>query len=586
MAHSILPPPIPVRQSSMTPKISCTPAPLDPEMIRKQFSVLSQEVHKHPLIYLDNAATTQKPASVIHALQNYYQHGNANVHRAAHYLSAKATHAFEEARETVRHFLHAAHTEEIIWTRGTTEAINLVANSWGRSQLKPGDEILVSHLEHHANIVCWQMLAESTGAVLKVIEIDENGDIDFDHFLKLLTPETKLLAVTHTSNAIGTVTPVENMIAAAKNVGATVLIDGAQAVAHQKVDVQKLGCDFYVFSGHKLYGPTGIGVLYGKRDLLNAMPPWQTGGEMIERVSFSGTTFNTLPFKFESGTPHIAGAIGLAKAIEFLQQFDINQIQAHENHLLKQAEDGLKKIKGIRIIGQAKHKAPVVSFISEQLHSQDIGMLLDQQGIAVRTGHHCAMPLMERMNLSGTVRASFALYNTVEDVQQFIQALEQLHNDSVPMVSDQQQSITEIPDIYTLPFTHSDIQKTLQPLKSWQDKYRQIMLLGKKLPGLPDQLKTVDVIIRGCESTVWLHHYYDDETMQLYFAADSDARIIRGLIALVLVALSGKKAEDIEQTDLDSWFRELDLYNHLSPSRGNGLKAIIEEIRSTAHRYL
>ena len=570
----------------MTPKISHTTAPFDPDSIRRQFPVLSQEVHKHPLIYLDNAATTQKPASVINALQNYYQYGNANVHRAAHYLSAKATHAFEEARETVRHFLHAAHTEEIIWTRGTTEAINLVANSWGLSELKPGDEILLSYLEHHANIVCWQMLAGNTGAVLKVVEIDENGDIDFDHYLKQLTPKTKLLAVTHTSNAIGTVTPVQNMIAAAKNIGATVLIDGAQAVAHQKVDVQKLGCDFYVFSGHKLYGPTGIGVLYGKRELLNAMPPWQSGGEMIERVSFSGTTFNTLPFKFESGTPHIAGAIGLAKAIEFLQQFDMNQILAHENHLLKLAEDGLKKIKGIRIIGQARHKAPVISFVSDQLHSQDIGLLLDQQGIAVRTGHHCAMPLMERLNLSGTVRASFALYNTVDDVQQFIKALEQLHNDGLPSVSEQQKTITEVPDIYTLPFILEDIRQSIAALKNWQDKYRQIMLLGKKLPGLPDHLKTEDVKIRGCESTVWLHHYYDDETMHLHFSADSDARIIRGLIALVLVALSGKKAEDVEQTDLDNWFHELDLFNHLSPSRGNGLKAIIDEIRSTAHRYL
>ena len=570
----------------MTPKNFSAPVSFDPKVIRKVFPVLSQEVHKHPLVYLDNAATTQKPAVVINALKNYYEYGNANVHRAAHYLSAKATYAFEEARETVRHFLHAAHTEEIIWTRGTTEAINLVANSWGCSQLRAGDEILLSHLEHHANIVCWQMLAEKTGAVLKVIDIDDNGDIDFEHYLKQLTPKTKLLAITHTSNAIGTVTPVENMIAAARNVGATVLVDGAQAVAHQKVDVQKLGCDFYVFSGHKLYGPTGTGVLYGKKALLNNMPPWQTGGEMIERVSFSGTTFNTLPFKFESGTPHIAGAIGLAKAIEFLKQFDIDQIRAHENHLLKLAEDGLKKIKGIRIIGQAQHKAPVVSFVSEQLHSQDIGMLLDQQGIAVRTGHHCAMPLMEKLGLSGTVRASFALYNTVEDVQQFIKALEQLHNDSSSLTAEPQLSITEVPDIYTLPFTYENIQQTLAPLKSWQDNYRQIMLLGKQLPGLPDHLKTEDVKIRGCESNVWLHHYYDDETMCLHFTADSDARIIRGLIALVLVALSNKKPDEIEHTSLDNWFIELDLFNHLSPSRGNGLKAIIEEIRSIAHRYL
>ena len=569
----------------MNPNRSALPAVFDIDDIRSQFPVLSQRVHRHPLIYLDNAATTQKPLSVIEAIQTYYQQNNANVHRAAHYLSARATHAFEDSRETVRAFINAAHTEEIIWTRGATEAINLVANSWGRSQLQPGDEILVSRLEHHANIVCWQLLTETTGAVLKVIELDESGNLNMDHFHRQLSDKTRLVAITHSSNAIGTITPVKDIIIAAHAIGAKVLVDGAQAVAHQSIDVQAMNCDFYIFSGHKLYGPTGTGILYGRRDLLNEMPPWQTGGEMIERVSFSGTTFNTLPFKFEAGTPHIAGAIGLAKALSFIQQYDIEQIKKHEAGLLRQAESGLSSLKELRIIGRAEHKAPVVSFVSDQLHNQDIGLLLDQQGIAVRTGHHCAMPLMESFELPGTVRASFAIYNTHQEVECFLGAMEQLHHTTLHPVSGIGPSAYDLPDIYTLPFTLEVLKQRLESLNNWQDKYRQLMLLGKDLPGLPDDQKTDETLIRGCESNVWLHHYYNDETMTLHFAADSDARIIRGLIALVLASLSGQKADAIEQVDLEDWFKQLDLFNHLSPSRGNGLKAIVEEIRAIAHRY-
>ena len=560
----------------------------DLDSIRQQFPVLAQKVHEHPLNYLDNAATTQKPLSVINAVSDYYQQGNANVHRAAHYLSARATHAFEDTREKVRSFINAAHSEEIIWTRGATEAINLVANSWGRNQLKPGDEILVSRFEHHANIVCWQLLTETTGAVLRVIELDEQGSLDLEHFRQLLSNKTRLVAVTHISNAIGTINPVKTIIEQAHLAGALVLIDGAQAVAHEPVDVQTLGCDFYVFSGHKVYGPTGTGVLYGKRHLLDAMPPWQTGGEMIERVSFSGTTFNALPFKFEAGTPNIAGVIGLGKAIEFVQQFDPVQLKRHELNLLRTAEAGLSAIKDIRIIGLAENKAPVVSFVSSELHNQDIGLLLDQQGIAVRTGHHCAMPLMESLGLPGTVRASFAIYNTEAEVNAFTDALAKLHHEKIHGITQSPHSETSsgtLPDIYSLPFTLDHIHQRLDTPKSWQDKYRQLMLLGKELPRLPEDSRTEEARLQGCESTVWLHHHYDDETMTLHFAADSDARIIRGLIALVLTAFSGKKPADIEQVDLDSWFKELDLYNHLSPSRGNGLKAIIKEILAITHRY-
>ena len=552
--------------------------------ICNQFPVLSQKAHGQPLIYLDNAATTQKPLAVINAMQDYYRKSNANVHRAAHYLSARATHAFEKARETVRAYINAAHSEEIIWTRGATEAINLVANSWGNSQIKAGDEILISRMEHHANIVCWQLLTQRAGAVLRVVELDQQGNLDMDHFRQQLNEKTRLVAITHISNAIGSINPVQEIIALAHSAGALVLIDGAQAAAHEPVDVQALGCDFYVFSGHKVYGPTGTGVLYGRRDILEAMPPWQTGGEMIERVSFSGTTFNTLPFRFEAGTPNIAGAIGLAKALDFVGQFNPSQLATHEQNLRLRAEAGLKTIQGVHIIGQAANKAPLTSFVSDQIHSQDIGLLLDQQGIAVRTGHHCAMPLMESLGLSGTVRASFALYNTEDDVDTFIQAMETLHHCQVYSVPET--SFAEaVPDLFSLPFTLEELHQRLDDTLGWQEKYRQLMLLGRELPGLPEQFKTDSNRLQGCESTVWLHHFYDEGSMTLHFAADSDARIIRGLTALVLAAFSGQKPGDINQTDLDSWFSELGLFNHLSPSRGNGLRSIIEEIRAIAHRY-
>ena len=558
----------------------------DTHRIRSQFPILHQQAHGQPLIYLDNAATTQKPLSVIQAMDSYYRESHANVHRAAHTLSARATHHFEQAREAVQHFLNARHSEEIIWTRGATEALNLVANSWGRSQLKPGDEVLISLLEHHANIVPWQLVTQVTGARLKWIGLDEQGCLDYDDFKRQLSSKTRLVAMTQTSNALGIITPIQQIIRDAQGAGALTLVDGSQAVAHQSVDVQALGCDFYVFSGHKVYGPTGIGVLYGRQSLLETMPPWQAGGEMIERVSVSGTTFNTLPFKFEAGTPHIAGAIGLDKALKYIRQFSPNQLHQHEAQLLSLAEAGLDNIKGIKRIGISDHKAPVVSFISEQLHNQDIGLMLDQQGIAVRTGHHCAMPLMDSLGLTGTIRASFALYNTEEEVHRFIQALEHCHATELHPVLMPPAATNEMPNIFTeLPFDQTSLSLRFERLKSWQDKYRQIMLLGKELPAMSQEQKSEDARLHGCESTVWLHHFYDEETMKLYFAADSDARIIRGLIALVLAYFSGKTAREIEQVDIESEFKALDLFNHLSPSRGNGLKAIIQEIRNVAHRY-
>ncbi|WP_429210827.1 aminotransferase class V-fold PLP-dependent enzyme [Aeromonas veronii] len=396
------------------------------DQLRSQFPALAQEVNGHPLVYLDNAATTQKPQAVLDAIVHYYGADNANVHRAAHALSGRATRAFETARETVARFINAPRSHEVIWTRGTTEAINLVAQSWGMSELKAGDEIILSTLEHHANIVPWQLVAQRTGAVIRVIPLDERGDLDLAAYHAMLGPRTRLVSVAHVSNALGTVNPVKEMVAAAKAVGALTLLDGAQAVAHLEVDVQAIGCDFYAFSGHKLYGPTGIGVLWGRTELLERMPPWQAGGEMIDRVSFSGTTFNTLPFKFEAGTPHIAGAIGLAAAIDFVMAQDRQWLAKHEQALTNYLVAGLQQVPGLRLIGEPNQRAGTVSFLLEDIHPQDAATLLDMQGIALRVGHHCAMPLMESLGIGGTMRASLACYNNRDDVDALLAALHKL----------------------------------------------------------------------------------------------------------------------------------------------------------------
>ncbi|MFQ2780897.1 cysteine desulfurase [Aeromonas caviae] len=398
------------------------------DRLRGQFPALAQEVNGHPLVYLDNAATTQKPQAVLDAINHYYRADNANVHRAAHALSCRATRAFEAARETVARFINAPHSHEVIWTRGTTEAINLVAQSWGMSELRAGDEIVLSTLEHHANIVPWQLVAQRTGAVIRVIPLDERGDLDLAAYQALLGPRTRLVSVAHVSNALGTVNPVKEMVAAAKAVGALSLIDGAQAVAHLEVDVQAIGCDFYAFSGHKLYGPTGIGVLWGRTELLERMPPWQAGGEMIDRVSFSGTTFNTLPFKFEAGTPHIAGAIGLAAAIDFVMEQDKDSLASHEAALTDYLVAGLQQVPGLRLVGEPGQRAGAVSFLLDDIHPQDAATLLDMQGIALRVGHHCAMPLMESLGIGGTMRASLACYNNQDDVDALLAALHKLRD--------------------------------------------------------------------------------------------------------------------------------------------------------------
>ena len=405
------------------PERAPTVPAFDVERVRRDFPILNTMVNGHRLVYLDSAASAQRPLQVLRAVENYETHSHANVHRGVHALSQAATAAYEGARERVRRFINAASTREIIFTRGTTEAINLVAQSWARNRLQPGDEILITALEHHANIVPWQMVCEQTGCTLKVAPINRRGELEFDAFVKLLGARTRLVAVAHVSNALGTILPVERIVAAAHAAGALVLIDGAQAVPHARVDVRSLGADFYTFSGHKLYGPTGIGVLYGREEVLTAMPPWQGGGDMILTVSFEKTTYNDLPWKFEAGTPNMSGAVGLAAAMDYVESLGIDAIAAHEAHLLELATAALARIPGIELIGTAAAKASVLSFTMKGVHAHDLGTILDSQGVAVRTGHHCAMPVMTFFGVPATARASFGCYNTAGEVESLVRAL-------------------------------------------------------------------------------------------------------------------------------------------------------------------
>ena len=405
-------------------EISASPIEtLDVRKIRQDFPILKQKVHGKPLVYLDNGATSQKPQIVIDALSRYYAAENSNIHRGVHSLSERATEAYEGARQKLKLFVNARSEQEVIFVRGTTEAINLVAQSYGRSFLKEGDEIIVSALEHHSNIVPWQMLCGQTGARLRVIPMNHDGELILAEYRRLLNEKTKFLSVTHVSNALGTVVPVREITKLAHERGVPVLVDGAQAVPHFKVDVQELGCDFYAFSGHKLFGPTGVGILYGRAELLEAMPPYQGGGDMISLVTFEKTHYNVLPYKFEAGTPHISGGIGLGAAIDYLNGLDWRQVLAHENDLLAYATAALSEIGGLRIIGTAKEKAGVISFVFDQIHAHDLGTILDQEGVAVRAGHHCAMPVMQRFGVPATTRASFALYNTREEVDVLVRGI-------------------------------------------------------------------------------------------------------------------------------------------------------------------
>lgn len=402
---------------------TATISPVDFEKIRKDFPVLFQKVNGHPLVYLDNGASSQMPVQVAERLDHYHRHEHANVHRGIHTLSQKATDAYELTRKKVCDFINADSADEIIYTSGTTDSINLVANSYGLSNFEEGDEVILSEMEHHANIVPWQMIAKRTGAVIKVIPVTDSGDLDMEAFKKMLNVKTKMVAVVHVSNALGTVNPVKEITELAHNQGAVVLIDGAQSVPHQKVDVEDIGCDFFAFSSHKMCGPTGFGILYGRKELLDEMPPYRGGGDMIDKVSFEETTFNVAPFRFEAGTPPIASGIGLGSAIDYLNEIGMDAIARRESEIVTYAVGQLRKIEGLRFIGDSDHRASVCSFVFDDIHASDMGTLLDKRGIAVRTGHHCAQPILRRFDVPATTRASFSFYNTKEDVDRLVDGI-------------------------------------------------------------------------------------------------------------------------------------------------------------------
>ena len=399
------------------------PTTFDVQKIRADFPILNEVVHGKPLVYLDNANTTQKPQQVLDALDHYYRHDNANIHRATHLLSERATRAYEGTRAKVQRLINAAHSREVVFTRGCTDSINLVAQSWARTNLRPGDEVLISWMEHHSNIVPWQLVCQQTGATLKVVPITDTGELDLDAFHALLTERTKLLAMIHVSNSLGTINPIADLVAAARAVGAVTLVDGAQAVPHLPVDVQAIGCDFYAFSGHKMYGPTGTGILYGRQALLEAMPPYQGGGDMISSVTFEKTDYNVLPYKFEAGTPNIAGFVGLGAAVDYLTGLDRAAALDYEDVLLAHATERVRAIPGVHLIGEARHRTSVLSFVLDGVHPHDVGTILDTEGIAVRTGQHCAQPVMDRYGITATVRASVAIYNTRAEIDALVDGL-------------------------------------------------------------------------------------------------------------------------------------------------------------------
>jgi cysteine desulfurase/selenocysteine lyase len=566
-------------------------AALDVEKVRRDFPILAERSGGHPLIYVDNAATTQKPRQVIDAESRYYGSQNANIHRGVYALSQLATRLYEETRVKAQRFLNAAEPAEIIFTRGTTEAINLVAHSYARAFLKPGDEVLVSALEHHSNIVPWQIACELTGAKLRVIPMNDAGELLMDEYAKLLNPRTKLVAVNHVSNALGTVNPIAEIIAQAHAVGAKVLIDGAQWVAHHATDVRRLDADFYAFSAHKLYGPTGVGVLYGKRVLLDAIPPYQSGGDMIASVTFEKTVYAELPNKFEAGTPNIAGGVALGAAIDYVLSIGFEKIAAHEAELLAYATAEFQKLPGVRIIGTARDKAAVISFVVEDppLSSLDVGTRLDFEGVAVRTGHHCCQPIMDRFGIPATTRASFGLYNTKHDVDTLVAALRKIldkHREKAGSADLRAQIfVVKYPEAAapTPAAAAEEIANLFEFLDDWQARYQQIIEFGEKLPPMPAAMKNEATRVHGCQSVVHLSARTKPGTRDtIEFLADSDADIVRGLIAILEKIYSGQRAADVAAFDIEGFLSRLGLDANLSMTRRNGLASMIKRLRAEA----
>jgi cysteine desulfurase/selenocysteine lyase len=585
----------------------------DVDAVRKQFPILSTSAHGKPLVYLDNGATTQKPRVVIEALDRYYQSQNANIHRGVYELSQTATTLYEQARLTVQRFINAAHSEEILFTSGTTQSINLVAYSWGRAVLRAGDEVVVSAMEHHSNIVPWQMACDAAGATLRVIPINDAGELVMEEYARLLASrKVKMVAVNHVSNSLGTINPVKEMTALAHHFGATVLIDGAQWVAHAPTDVRDIDCDFYAFSGHKLFGPTGTGVLYGKRELLERMPPFMGGGDMIKSVTFEKTVYADLPNKFEAGTPHIAGAIGLAAAIEYVLSVGFAAFAPHEAELLQYATQRISEVPGLRIIGTARHKASVISFVMDEpaISALDLGLALDAEGVAVRTGHHCCQPVMDRFGIPATTRMSLAMYNTKADVDAAVTALLKIRAAVVkkqaagngkaqtagatdgdsrghtgPVDLDAQAwpaAVAKSPQAAA-----DELAELFEALGDRDARNLYILELGEKLPPMPAGLKSEATRVHGCMSTVHLFgrkRPATDDTLE--FLADSDAHIVRGLIGVLQRLFSGQRAKEILAFDVEAFFTRIGLEQFITVQRRNGLAGMVQRIRALANEIL
>ena len=569
------------------PKPEIQRVSFDVERIRADFPILDQKVHGKPLVYLDNAASSQKPRAVIETLKHYYEHDHANVHRGVHALSERATELYEEARIKVQRFLNAPCLREVIFTRGTTEAINLVAQTYGRANVHTGDEVILTALEHHSNIVPWQVLCWEKHANLRVVPITDAGELHLDELEKMINPATRIIALAHVSNALGTINPIKRIIELAHNHGVIVLVDGAQAAPHLRVDVQDLDCDFYVFSGHKVYGPTGIGALYGKPQHLELMPPYQTGGDMISYVSFAKTTWNELPYKFEAGTPNIAGAIGLAAALEYVEEIGQDAIAEHEHKLLEYATERLSAIPGVRIIGTAKEKAGVLSFIVDDppMSALDVGTRLDLDGVAIRTGHHCCQPLMERFGIAGTARASFAMYNTLEEVDVLADSLEKIVGNAKPRATASLNG--EYP--YPAPAAANpqaaaeEIAEVFDAVDDWAEKYQYLIEIGSKLPAMPGALKVECNRVQGCQSTVFMHARKKPGTPDaIEFLADSDADIVRGELALLQRLFSGQHAGDVIAFDFEAFMQRIGLDKNLTQGRRNGMAEMVKRVRRFA----
>ncbi len=559
--------------------------------IRQDFPILHTEMNDKQLIYFDNGATTQKPRQVIEAITNYYERDNANVHRGLYGLSQRATDRYEAARARVAKFLGAERPEECIFVRGATEAINLVASSWGKLSLGPEDEVIVSGLEHHSNIVPWQMACAAAGAELKVWYGDLDGCLQLDELQRLITASTRMIAVQHVSNALGTIHDVAGLTNLARQVGAKVLVDGAQWIGHQPTDVSQLGCDFYVFSGHKLFGPTGIGVLWGRKELLESMPPYQGGGDMIETVSFDKTTYAELPNRFEAGTPDMAGAIGLAAAIDYVADIGFDKIAAWELHLLELATERLESVPGLRIIGKSHEKAAVLSFVLESpsIAPMDIATHLANAGIAIRTGHHCCMPLMGQMEVTGTSRVSMAFYNTEEEVEALQVSLMELvegRKNQKAMLPDSQDG-TEIQfgssEFGSVVEAAEELAEEFLDFDDAESKTELLMEFGQSVPDHFEALKKISEAVPGCMSEVYLvGRPAPTDATRFEFAADSNAGIVRGLIAVLQQLFSGQQVDEVLSYDLEGFFRRIGLHQFVSTQRRSGLAGMIRRIRTLA----